>query len=46
MEALGDVKSRGFHIFSRQSLPDGGEDVSLTRRSTVNPRKIPGTHFC
>jgi hypothetical protein len=32
--------------FSRQSAHDGGEVVSITRRSPFTLRKIPGTHFC
>jgi hypothetical protein len=27
-------------------LTDGGEVVSLTRRPSFTPRKIPGTYFC
>jgi hypothetical protein len=27
-------------------LTDGGEFVSLTHRPPLNPKKIPGTHFC
>jgi hypothetical protein len=27
-------------------LTDGGEVVSLTRRPSFSPRKIPGSHFC
>jgi hypothetical protein len=37
--------SRLPHVLDSQ-LTDGGEVVSLTRRPLVNPRKIPGTHFC
>jgi hypothetical protein len=40
------VRRRGSHIFSRQSLTDGGEVDSLMRRQPFTPRKIPGTHFC
>jgi hypothetical protein len=32
--------------FLDNGLTDGGEAVSLMRRSPFNPRKIPGTHFC
>jgi hypothetical protein len=32
--------------FLDNRLTDGGEVVSLTRRSPFIPRKIPGTHFC
>jgi hypothetical protein len=32
--------------FLDNRLRDGGEVVSLTRQSPLNPREIPGTHFC
>jgi hypothetical protein len=32
--------------FLDNSLADGGEVVSPTRRPPFTPRKIPGTHFC
>jgi hypothetical protein len=32
--------------FLDNRLTDGGELVSLTRRTPFTPMKIPGTHFC
>jgi hypothetical protein len=32
--------------FLENWLTDGGEFVSLTRRPSFTPRKIPDTHFC
>jgi hypothetical protein len=32
--------------FLESQLTDGGEVVSLTRRTPFTPRKIPGTQFC
>jgi hypothetical protein len=35
-----------FPHFLDSRFTDGGEDVSPTRRPTLTPRKVPGTHFC
>jgi hypothetical protein len=35
-----------FPHFLDKWLTDGGDVVSLTRRPSFTPRKIPGTHFC
>jgi hypothetical protein len=32
--------------FLDNRLTDGGESVSLRRRPSFTPKKIPGTHFC
>jgi hypothetical protein len=37
--------SRLSHFLDNQ-LTHGGEVVSLMRRPSFTPRKIPGTHFC
>jgi hypothetical protein len=42
---LGCETSRLPHFLDKW-LTDGGEVVSLTRRPTFTPMKIPGNHFC
>jgi hypothetical protein len=42
MKAHRVVRRRGSYIFLVNRLTDGGEVVSLTRRPSFAPRKIPG----
>jgi hypothetical protein len=46
VEAHRIVRRRCSHIFQDNRITDGGEVVSLTRRPSFRPRKIPGTYFC
>jgi hypothetical protein len=43
-DPYGCGRSRIPHFLDNR-LTDGGEVVSLTRRPSFTPRKIPGTHF-
>ena len=44
-QALGVPESSGSRNF-RQSAHEGGKVVSPTRRPSLPPGRIPGTHFC
>jgi hypothetical protein len=45
-EGLQGCETSSLPHFLDNRLTDGGEVVSLTRRLSFTPRKIPGTHLC